>query len=204
MKITDRRTHQIFPTPLFLSNVEGNLQKYVDLVYKDRKNGEGSYHNKHQWKSEDNYAKRTEWKELVDSISEEITKVLDDYGVVRDGFDINNMWVQIYSADGYIERHIHPNSYFSGILYLKTYPDCGKTVFFSGTEKFIAPELVYNDINYDRLWIESDVGKLVIFPSWLAHAATQGEDSEEDRITLAFTIMPKVKVNKYTETYDYK
>ena len=42
---------------------------------------------------------------------------------------IGNMWANINPPGGYNRPHIHPNSHFSGVYYIKATKDSGEIVF---------------------------------------------------------------------------
>jgi uncharacterized protein (TIGR02466 family) len=207
MKVINRNRQLIFPTPLYVSYIEGDLSKYIELLYRDRDSGEGKDgYRKHHWKSHDDYAERPEWKELSDIILNEVNEAMDDYGLIRDEMFINNMWAQIANHNNNHDIHTHPNSYWSGILYLQTPFLCGQTIFHRdmGEMGLMQPELHSNDWNNGRWIITPEAGKMILFPSWLPHSVPQGhETSEGDRITISFTVMPRVNVLHKTAKYNY-
>ena len=206
MKIVNKSVDLIFPTPLYSSWIDSpdDLNKYISMIYADRDAGKGESNNrKHHWKSDDDYQNNPDWKDLCDLIKSEVNDAMDHYGVIRDDITINNMWAQIASHNNNHDIHGHPNSYFSGILYLQTPLMCGQTHFHRSIEQGIQPPLNTTDWNCGRWVINPEKGKLIIFPSWLLHSVLQGYEHEEDRITLAFTVMPIVNVKQRTAKYNY-
>ena len=41
---------------------------------------------------------------------------------------LGNMWANINYPGGYNKPHVHPNTLFSGVYYIKTPPNCGKLI----------------------------------------------------------------------------
>ena len=87
-----------------------------------------------------------------------------------DGF-IEKSWFNVYYEDFYQEFHVHMDPLyraFCGILYLTDSPE-------SATEFYL----------HDRISIEPEKGKIVIFPDYVEHRAAPNNSSEK-RITMAF------------------
>jgi uncharacterized protein (TIGR02466 family) len=195
----------LFADPLYISRIENVnfLDKYEDLLYKDKENNIG-VKRELQWKSDDDLHQRVEWKELCDIILNEVNNVFDDYGVVRDNIVINNMWGQIGKTDNTHSVHTHPNSYFSGIIYIKASPMAGITSFHRSHVWGIEPEFNFrNELNSGSWSVIPEKGKMVIFPSWLKHAVQHGFEYNTDRVTLAFTVMPVANIKERTIKYNY-
>lgn len=101
---------------------------------------------------------------------------------------ITKMWANIQYEQGTHAKHIHRNSVFSGVYYIKTPPQ-------SSAIKFHDPKLVarmaevevaeVNILNHLEAPIEAKEGHVVIFPSYLAHEVTVHKSSEP-RVSVAF------------------
>jgi uncharacterized protein (TIGR02466 family) len=88
-------------------------------------------------------------------------------------------------------RHWHPNSVLSGIVYLSTSGDSGKTRFVSSDYSTFEFEANEANIYNSKTWtITPEVGKILIFPSSLEHMVDPYE-GDEPRITLAFNTFVK-------------
>lgn len=85
--------------------------------------------------------------------------------------------------------HFHPNSLFSGCLYLRSSPD--NRLSFHGQNHFTSHfPLTYNlkqfnIYNSDEWWVPVDTGTIVIFPSNLKHSASPNI-LDEIRVALCF------------------
>jgi uncharacterized protein (TIGR02466 family) len=103
---------------------------------------------------------------------------------------IESMWININHRYSYNSLHIHPNSYISGVYYVKTPENSGELVLRnpSNIQSMFTPSSViksFNEFNSSKWTISPEVGKLVLFPSWIEHEVTQNL-SNEDRISIAF------------------
>ena len=112
-------------------------------------------------------------------------------------FKIDNMWCNINKYKDYNISHIHPNSLFSGVYYLKTPKDCGNLVFehpckylgYDWNENFIQDYVTHNS----GIWkILPKKNYLFLFPSWLKHYVKPNLNKKEDRISIAFNVTARL------------
>ena len=185
-------TQLLFPTCIHIfenKNFESIKDELVEHVYKRRdKDPEGrTISNIGGWQSRD----------IVkgDKIFSIIGSIICELPVLDDGVDFNmDCWFNINGKDNYNCKHVHPNSDFSGVFWLKTPEGCGNIVFesphnFSSymeiqsyTEKFKHD----SGFTYNCLFKPIE-GKILIFPSSLQHKV-QPNKSNEDRISVSFNI----------------
>lgn len=114
---------------------------------------------------------------------------------VRDVCAFDN---EIYITTSWLSRnppgvdhppHYHPNSLYSGCLYLRSSPDNRLSFhgqnYFSGHFPLTYNIKQYNIYNSDEWWVPVDTGTIVIFPSNLKHSAGPNH-SNEVRVALCF------------------
>jgi uncharacterized protein (TIGR02466 family) len=124
--------------------------------------------------------------ELDEDSSKYLLKII--YNLIRKEININtkleihlkNIWENIYEKKDYQERHIHPHSHFSFVIYKKI--NESKTVFINPAEKSILTfyeENFTNDTNFFKLHFQPECrqGQIVIFPSFLEHLVLQNNNS---------------------------
>lgn len=105
---------------------------------------------------------------------------------------LDNMWINISPKGAYNIPHVHPNTFLSGVLYIKTPPNCGRIWFIHPSEcveydwKKEYWE-VFNSDNAPIQYMTVQPKRLYLFPSWLKHGVEQNK-SEEDRISISFNI----------------
>jgi uncharacterized protein (TIGR02466 family) len=104
--------------------------------------------------------------------------------------EFNESWFHITRHGGYHDYHNHPNCSWCGIYYL----DIGDATVENGCNCFFDPRpAAHNYTDYGTAYLEAmarvDIpprdGVLVIFPSYLYHAAIP-YNGERDRIVIAF------------------
>ena len=105
------------------------------------------------------------------------------------------MWSNINPPGGYIRPHLHPNSHFSGVYYIKAPKNSGQIVF---NEPRAAAHMVMPRRKEGQppshLWSEVRVdpleGRIIIFPAWLWHCVEPNE-SNDIRISVSFNFIQK-------------
>ena len=112
-------------------------------------------------------------------------------------FKIDTMWCNINEYKDYNISHIHPNSLFSGVYYLKTPKDCGNLVFehpcgyleYNWNKNFIQDCVTHNS----GIWkILPKKNYLFLFPSWLKHYVKPNLNKKEDRISISFNVTARL------------
>ena len=97
--------------------------------------------------------------------------------------DISESWINYSSKGGMQNFHLHDGYDFSGIYFYKTSTDDGDLVFQS-------PSLVnrfhkLTSANFSKISYRPEVGKLIIFPSFLEHSVCINT-TDSMRVSIAF------------------
>ena len=95
-------------------------------------------------------------------------------------------WHVILKQQGFQTPHIHAGGWLSGVVYLKVVPHLGKN---EGAIELSLNGELFSDSNSPKLIHEPDAGDIILFPSSLHHR-TIPFTSNEDRISIAFDLMP--------------
>lgn len=150
---------------------------------------------------------RTNNSSLLDKPEYEKLKLVIDKYVSYYAYDMmrmdNNLklkmvasWCVMHKRGDWAHRHSHPNSVFSGVLYLKAEPNCGEIEFHKaiGTLNLFSPAMLprvmdYNVYNSSSWTVSPSTSMLCIFPSCLEHAVNPSR-SDEDRFVIAFNYYP--------------
>jgi uncharacterized protein (TIGR02466 family) len=102
---------------------------------------------------------------------------------------LTQSWLNYTKAGQYHHKHAHPNSFVSGVLYLKAARERDKIHFYKEIYQQIKlPTNNYNLYNSESWWFEVSTGDLLLFPSSLIHMVepVQGDD----RVSLSFNTFP--------------
>ena len=219
----------LFPTPLFRMSIAdrsivGNIKSsLLSLRDKDGMVGKtnitcasNNYLVSNYWQTKDDLYDHPEFSQLSKIIELEFTEILEYLSVNCDGFYINNMWGNISYPLHTHHYHIHPNSYYSGLLYVSSPKGCSTTVFQDTRQNsmsmFEPAYFEHNDVNSSVCISDPDEGNLIFWPSWMAHSVmtpdvdqeTILEMKDKERMTIAFTIMLIGKNEKHTRKIKWK
>ena len=114
----------------------------------------------------------------------EVMGIADDYSI-----DVPCSWVNCHQHMESAHEHAHRNSMYSGIVYLKTHPNCGDLVFTSHKYHTLDPRKETLNVYNSPQWTVTPVdGMVVIFPSELIHSVRPNADTNR-RYSLAFNII---------------
>ena len=188
-----------FSVPIHL--IETNLENsfFKDLkndIYLLRKNDPGfNISNNYGWHStSDLFLKKEKTiQKVCSTCASSIASIMKSYDSQfnPDLFDARfSGWININPKGGSNILHSHPNSHWSGVLYIQ---QPSEVEGFSGMIEFVNPnqegrELakILPKMGFDNMIrIRPKTGQIVIFPSYLLHSVYPN-NSDQDRITIAF------------------
>ena len=172
----------IFPVPV------GKFSK-VPITKNDRKpllDIEDYHINVGNMASKDSYVlnKTKSLKNIFEKcIKEYVKRTYDPKNDIQ--FPITQSWLNITGKDMYHHIHQHPNSFFSGVFYLKTLPN--DRIEFQSEDIFSAMFDIehYNEFNSKMQWINIEKHDLLLFRSSLSHNVPINKTTD-DRISLSF------------------
>ena len=105
------------------------------------------------------------------------------------------MWANVNPPGGYNRPHLHPNSLFSGVYYIKAPKDSGVLKLIdprSGAHTVMPrrksgelPSQFWRDVNYPPI-----DGRIIMFPAWMWHEV-EVNNSRELRISVSFNFIQK-------------
>jgi len=179
------KTLNLFPKTVGLFDLERNLNNQellkIDLILQDlEKNYENSISkNKSVLDDLDFY----QLKAFVDlSIKQYLNEVYCEQTELR----ITQSWLNRTENGESHHEHCHPNSYLSGVFYVKT-TDNDRIMFHNNDSSFDYYKPVvdkYNEVNSSTWWIPTPQNSLILFRSNLHHSVPK--TSTNNRISLSF------------------
>jgi uncharacterized protein (TIGR02466 family) len=185
----------IFPTPLYYSYVEGEklneVQKEILNVY-----------NKIEWKSP------PDWNDTHDLSTDNFeTDDIEKYDMVAFrkmlheeleiyceylNYEIKKYriesWFTKFKPGDFAHNHLHMPAHISGCYYLLTNGDDGD-IYFENPNSCVTSTLCYRK-TASRWTHKPEVGKLLLFPSWLRHGVFKN-NTNSDRSSFSFNIFFK-------------
>jgi len=104
---------------------------------------------------------------------------------------ITQSWFNYAGTKQSHHLHHHPNSFISGVMYLQNNdPEGGKIYFDRGNYSQIEVQpKEYNDFTMSSYFIKAEPGKLILFPSTLAHSVEE-QLHATSRISMSFNSFP--------------
>jgi len=186
-------TEGFFPTLIHAEDVKlDNQQLANDIVAWSKQDKGVKKTNMNGWHSQTNMHEIPQFKLLVDELFKMQYQIYKAEWLDRKP-KIGNMWANINYPGGYNRPHIHPNSLFSGVYYVKTPPNCGKIVFndprpgiqtnMPTRVKGQPPNHLWREVHLDTI-----EGRIIMFPSWLWHCVEPNE-SNDIRISVSFNFI---------------
>jgi uncharacterized protein (TIGR02466 family) len=155
-----------------------NWQKYADLVYNTltSENIESMY-KIGVTPTPDDLHSREEFLELVKIIDRESREYFKlELGLDEEDLYLSCMWANVQIDGCRHHSHIHPNSFFSGVIYLELPegPDVDPGILFFVDPR---PGKLMQQADYKKHNVLSDrsygfkpqLGMMLLFPSWLEH-----------------------------------
>jgi len=146
------------------------------------------------WHSTTNMQEIPVFKPLVDELFKMQNEVFQEEWLESEPV-IGNMWANINPPGGYNRPHLHPNSHYSGVYYIKAPKNSGQIVFNEprSAAHMVMPRRKEGEPP-SHLWREVRVdpleGRIIIFPAWLWHCV-EPNLSNEIRISVSFNFLQK-------------
>ena len=182
-----------FPTLIYAQDVNLNTQQLANDIVVWSKQDEGMKKtNVNGWHSQTNMHELPQFKPLVDELFKMTSEVFKQEHLDREP-RLGNMWANINYQGGYNKPHIHPNSLFSGVYYIKAEPNSGKLICNDprpGIQTVMPvrkpgqpPKHLWREVHLDP-----KVNRILMFPAWLWHSVEPNQ-SNDIRISVSFNFI---------------
>lgn len=184
---------QFFPTIIYGKDIElDNRQLAKDIVNWSNQDKGVSKTNIKGWHSTTDMAAKSEYSQLVKELVVMQKEIYKEEHLDREP-RIGNMWANINPPGGMNSPHIHPNSLFSGVYYVKSNPKAGRLKIYDPRPgvQFNMPSRKEGDPGKD-LWRDVNIdpipGRIIMFPAWLWHSVEENI-SDKTRISVSFNFI---------------
>ena len=181
----------LFPTPVafFDLGFELSEEERTFLLNQERRPNEGNQ------SSVNNYLLREPQVERIATAVEACVKeyAQDVWHAEIDPF-VTQSWLNWTKPGQWHHKHSHPNSLYSGVLYLDVEDDRDRIYFYQDGYQQVKPTYKeWNRWNSESWWLPTKQGQMVIFPSSLTHMVqtVPGEVIGKERVSLAFNTFAK-------------
>ena len=139
---------------------------------------------------------KEEYKPLTDELFIMQEEIYRDYGMAAKAA-LGNMWANINNPGAYNKQHIHPNSQWSGVYYVKVPKNSGR-LFVEDPRP--GPNIVMPrrlDGLPKALWrmvaYPAIEGQIIMFPAWLPHGVEINKSKEKgekgSRVSVSFNFI---------------
>jgi uncharacterized protein (TIGR02466 family) len=184
---------KFFPTIVYGKDVQLDNNKLAqDIVNWSNQDKGVSKTNYKGWHSTTDMGQKPEYQQLVTELLRMQNEIYDNEHIDRHA-RLGNMWANINPTDGMNQPHIHPNSLFSGVYYVKSQPNAGRLKIYDPRPgvQLIMPVRKPGNPGRD-MWrdanIEPVVGRIIMFPAWLWHSVEPNK-SNDLRISVSFNFI---------------
>ena len=186
---------EFFPTSVYGKDIKLDNNKLAqDIITWSNQDPGVKKTNYKGWHSQTDMHTKPEYKPLVDELFIFMRDIFKEEWLDREPI-LGNMWANINPKDGMNQPHIHPNSLFSGVYYVKSNPQAGRLKIYdprAGVQivmpvrkKGQPPKHLWRDANIDPF-----PGRIIMFPAWLWHCVEPNE-SNDIRISVSFNFIQK-------------
>ena len=184
---------QFFPTTIYGKDVKLDNQLFANEIVEWSKRDPGiKKTNRNGWHSTTEMHKMPVFKPLVDELFKMQFEIYKEEWLDKEPM-LGNMWANINPPGGYNASHIHPNSLFSGVYYVKAPqksgalscndPRPGVQLNMPVRKKGTPPKHLWREIH-----LEPQEGRILMFPSYLWHGVSSNE-SNDIRISVSFNFI---------------
>ena len=141
--------------------------------------------------------KEKRYSKLIDWINKCINEVKEDLKFQCEKFTITQCWLNSAEYGQNHHKHLHPNSFLSGIFYVND--SDSNTIFFGDNSwnhrKDVIKITPTENPDLEIIHEESSVeGKLILFPSNISHSVLPSCSFSNTRYTLSFNTFPSGKI----------
>ena len=189
-----------FPTPIYIADIKHptlNQELERDILAWSNKDKGITRTNIQGWHSDTNMNELPEYAKLVDMLYSAQRTIYDQEYYESEPF-LGNMWANINPPGSMNRAHIHPNSLWSGVYYIKAPQNSGQLKIEDPRSVALMSRPRQKDVpKPDRLLrehhYEPKTGRLIMFPSWLNHCVDPN-NSNDIRISVSFNFMQKCMI----------
>ena len=191
-------TEYHFPTLIYIKDIPNasQLNQYLEqkIIQWSQQNKGVEKTNAGGWHSKTDMNKKEEYnvltKELFNMQEEIYQKEHLDLKPV-----LGNMWANINNPGNFNRPHIHPNSLFSGVYFVKTPQKSGNLMVYDprpgiqmampSRKKGALPPSSWREVHYEPI-----AGRCIMFPAWLWHEVKENK-SNDTRISISFNFLQR-------------
>jgi uncharacterized protein (TIGR02466 family) len=187
----------LFPTPVYIFDIKDqslNIELEKNILNWMNQDKGITRTNIKGWHSTTDMHQRPEYKRLVKALFEAQFLIYKEEHYEGEPF-LGNMWANVNPPGSMNRAHIHSNSLWSGVYYVKTPENSGKLqIEDTRTQSLMTRPNMKSGQVPEILWREKSylpvAGRCIMFPSWVNHCVDPNQ-SNELRISVSFNFLQK-------------
>ena len=191
-------TEHHFPTIIYIKDLSNALQlnQYLEqkIIQWSQQNKGEQKTNAGGWHSTTDMNKKEEYNPLTKELFNMQDEIYQKEHLSLKPV-LGNMWANINYPGNFNRPHLHPNSLFSGVYFIKTPQKSGNFMIYeprpgvqytmpNRKEVKLPPEL-WREVQYEPV-----AGRCIMFPSWLWHEVKPNQ-SNDIRISVSFNFLQR-------------
>jgi uncharacterized protein (TIGR02466 family) len=186
-----------FATPIYVKDIgtqEFNTQLEKNIINWSNQDKGITITNVNGWHSTTDMHHKPEYKMLVDLLYQAQLDIYKQELLDNEPF-LGNMWANINPPHGYNKSHMHANSLWSGVYYVKAPKNSGHlkiedpksvaAMVHPKRKEGEVPSYLWREVNFEPV-----AGRLIMFPAWLYHCVEPNR-SNDIRISVSFNFLQK-------------
>ena len=186
-----------FPTPIYIfdhNDPSLNIQLEKDILNWMNEDKGVTKTNIKGWHSTTDMNTKPEYQRLVQGLFEAQNKIYEEEHLTSEPY-LGGMWANVNPPGGMNRAHMHPNSLWSGVYYVKAPQNCGHLkIDDPRTSAAMSRPIMKDGETPSRLYRETSyeavAGRCIMFPSWVTHCVDPNE-SDDLRISVSFNFLQK-------------
>ena len=187
IKIKEPEISGVFPTPVYISNLDRPFTKEEMKVF--GKHSKSQVNNSGNTTSKNNYILHEPGLEtLKNELTAHVTEYVKRIHLPKYPMNpyITQSWTNYTRTNQNHHSHQHPNSFISGVLYISADEKLDKiTLHRNGYQQIKPVPTEWNWYNSDSWFYTVKTGMIIMFPSGTTHNV-ETKAGKETRISLAF------------------
>ena len=191
-------TEYHFPTMIYIKDLPNpeKLNQYLEpkIIQWSQQNKGVAKTNAGGWHSTTDMNTKKEYNPLTIELFNMQEEIFKKENLSRKPV-CGNMWANINGPGNYNRPHLHPNSLFSGVYWVKTPKNSGNLMLYDprpGIQMTMPnrkdgklPPEYWREVHY-----EPKAGRSIMFPSWLWHEVKPNK-SNDTRISVSFNFLQR-------------
>ena len=191
-------TEYHFPTPVYIQEVSNavELNQYLEqkILQWSQQNKGVSKTNAGGWHSTTDMNRKEEYNVLTKELFAMQYEIFKKELLAQKPV-LGNMWANINYPGNFNRPHLHPNSLFSGVYWVKAPEKSGNIMLYEprpgaqctmpNRKKGKLPPEVWREVHY-----QPRAGTAIMFPAWLWHEVRPNE-SNDIRISVSFNFLQR-------------